>query len=252
MKNPHDTSWSPVATWYDDYLETRGDTYHDKVIYPNLMRILGPLTGVRLLDVGCGQGALTRLCAAQGATVAGADVSRELIALAKKHAPNLAYTVAPADHLSFADNESVDLVTCVLALQNMKNLGGALQEASRVAKRGGRVVLVLNHPAFRIPKQSSWGFDEATQTQYRRLDSYLTPSESSIVAHPGAARSASTPSYHHSLQDIMKALHRAGFVITRLEEWISHKQSEKGPRQKAEDAARKEFPLFMMIEARKD
>jgi hypothetical protein len=38
----------------------------------------------------------------------------------------------------------------------------------------------------------------------------------------------------------------------RLEEWISHKKSEKGTRQLAEDVARKEFPLFMALELRKN
>lgn len=36
-----------------------------------------------------------------------------------------------------------------------------------------------------------------------------------------------------------------------MEEWISHKKSEKGPRQSAEDTARREFSLFLMLEARK-
>jgi hypothetical protein len=53
------------------------------------------------------------------------------------------------------------------------------------------------------------------------------------------------------MQDYMKALSSAGFAITRIEEWISHKKSEKGPRQEAEDRARKEFPLFLAIEARR-
>jgi hypothetical protein len=68
--------------------------------------------------------------------------------------------------------------------------------------------------------------------------------------HPGRARGATTVSYHRSLQDFFKALAGAGLCAARLEEWISHKQSQKGPRQKAEDLARREIPLFMCIEAR--
>ena len=40
------------------------------------------------------------------------------------------------------------------------------------------------------------------------------------------------------MRDFSKALFKAGFAITRLEEWVSHKQSQKGPRQRAEDTAR--------------
>jgi hypothetical protein len=70
--------------------------------------------------------------------------------------------------------------------------------------------------------------------------------------HPGKAGSLKTMSYQRSLQEFFKAFNKTGFVVTRLEEWISHKKSQKGPRQKAEDAARKEIPLFMCIEIRKD
>jgi hypothetical protein len=41
LPSKHDTSWGGVATWYDDHLEKSKDTYHEKVIYPGLLRILG-------------------------------------------------------------------------------------------------------------------------------------------------------------------------------------------------------------------
>ena len=44
---------------------------------------------------------------------------------------------------------------------------------------------------------------------------------------------------------------KEGFAIAKLEEWISHKRSERGPRQSAEDISRKEIPLFLMLEAKK-
>jgi hypothetical protein len=71
------------------------------------------------------------------------------------------------------------------------------------------------------------------------------------LVHPGRQGSEVTISYHRSLQDFSKALTKAGFVISKMEEWISHKRSGKGPRQKAEDTARREIPLFLMLEARK-
>ncbi len=40
-------------------------------------------------------------------------------------------------------------------------------------------------------------------------------------------------------------LAKHGFAVTRLEEWISNKKSQKGPRVTAEDKARKEIPLFL-------
>ncbi|MBI2075302.1 MAG: SAM-dependent methyltransferase, partial [Candidatus Harrisonbacteria bacterium] len=41
----------------------------------------------------------------------------------------------------------------------------------------------------------------------------------------------------------------AGFAVTDMEEWVSHRTSERGPRAKAEDRARREIPLFLAIKA---
>jgi ubiquinone/menaquinone biosynthesis C-methylase UbiE len=138
----------------------------------------------------------------------------------------------------------------VLALQNMEDLPRVCKEVNRVLKPGGKFVMVVNHPTFRVLKRSSWGWD-ASGVQYRRIDGYLSGAKILVDMHPGSAQAVRTISYHRSLQDFFKALTGAGLLVSRLEEWISHRVSEKGPRQKAEDTARKEIPLFMMIEARK-
>jgi hypothetical protein len=60
-----------------------------------------------------------------------------------------------------------------------------------------------------------------------------------------------TYSYHHPLQVYFKSFSKAGLAVLRLEEWISHKTSDKGPRKLAEDLSRKEIPLFMCLELKK-
>ena len=249
-KKPKSSSWGPVADWYDQYLEVTPDSYQAAVIAPNLMRVLSLSPGERILDIACGQGYFTRKFSEAGAVAMGADISKELIAIAKKHSPKLEFAVAPADKLPFAEDSSFDAATVVLAIQNIENIAGVFSEARRALKPGGRLVLVMNHPAFRSPKRTSWGWDDESKTQYRRIDGYLSAATVPIDMHPGASRPVQTISYHRSLQDFFKALSKAGFSVTRLEEWISHKKSETGPKQKAEDAARKEIPMFLMIEAK--
>jgi len=68
---------------------------------------------------------------------------------------------------------------------------------------------------------------------------------------PGSKSGEQTISFHRPLQFFVKLLGKAGLVITNMEEWVSNKKSEPGPRAEAEDSARKEIPLFMMIEVRK-
>jgi ubiquinone/menaquinone biosynthesis C-methylase UbiE len=245
-----DTSWGKVADWYDEHL-SHEDTFQSQVIQPNLARILALKPGTKILDLACGQGFFAREFAKAGATVVASDISPELIAEAKKQGGDITYHVASAEHLTFAKGGEFDVVVCVLALQNMENITGVCKEAARVVKEGGRFVLVINHPAFRVLKRSSWGWDEDAGVQYRRIDGYLSSAKIFVDMHPGKGKKIQTISYHRSLQDFFKALAGAGLAVGRLEEWVSHRQSDRGPRQKAEDIARREIPLFMMLEARR-
>ncbi len=260
MKSEKDTSWNKVADWYDDLLESGGDSYQEKVIAPNLLRLITPKTGMKILDLASGQGFFSRKFAAAGAEVIGVDSSEKLVEMARRRAagdsvaPRLRFEVSDAGKIPFIKDGSMDAVAIVLALQNIKDVAGVFAESARVLRAGGTLVFVLNHPAFRIPKQSSWGFDEKTKTQFRRVDEYLSELSAEIEMHPGAPAAESragahTLSFHRPLQFYFKALEKSGLVVARLEEWISHKKSEPGPRAAAENKTRKEFPLFLAMVA---
>ncbi|MBI4281536.1 class I SAM-dependent methyltransferase [Candidatus Uhrbacteria bacterium] len=262
------TSWGGVADWYDGLIEGEG-TYQKDVILPNIVRLLNPKKGETILDVGCGQGFFAREFAKMGANVIGVDVAPELIALAKKNVPSAQLHVASADVMPFVKTGSVSVATIILALQNIENVDRVFAECARALKPHGRLLIVMNHPAFRIPKHSSWGWDPSTPhqpstssggtgqagsghelTQYRRIDEYLSESRTNIQMHPGENPTATTLSFHRPLQWYMKLLAKHGFAVTRLEEWISNKKSQKGPRAVAEDTARKEIPLFLFLEGK--
>ena len=247
---PRTTSWGSVSTWYNELVEN-DDSYQTKVIAPNLMRIMGEVKGKHVLDLACGQGYFSRLLDAQGAIVDALDISPELVEHAKrKGGTHITYHVGPAHKLPFLKNGSTDIVISVLAFQNIENLPEVMAEIARVLSKDGTVYLVLNHPAFRIPQGSDWGFDEGKNVQYRKEEYYLSEKKIVIDMHPGKKGSPKTVSFHHPLQYFFKLFGKYNFAVTRLEEWNSHKKSQPGPREKAEDRARKEFPLFMAVQLR--
>lgn len=250
--NKKQTSWGKEAGWYDSLLSME-DTYQKDLILPNLVRLLEIKPSDRILDVACGQGFFSKAFAERGAQVVGTDISAELIKIAQnKIGPREKYFVLPADRMSGnIIPSSFDKACIILALQNIENFQEAISQVSTALKKGGKFYIVLNHPAFRIPKMSAWGWDEENSTQYRRIDGYLSESRSEIDMHPGKSSKSVTYSFHRPLQLYVKALSKADFVVTRLEEWNSDKKSLPGPRQKAEDRSRKEIPMFMMIEAEK-
>lgn len=268
------TSWGGIADWYDGLVEDTTDSYQKNVLMPNLIRLVDPKVGMNVLDVACGQGYFSRAFANNGAIVTGCDISSELIELAKKHVNkgviikgSVTYNVTPSDKLAFVPNGSMDVAIIVLALQNIEKIVETFQECSRTLKVGGKLIVVLNHPAFRIPKQSSWRWDDvqaigqgATQSvktgpkMYRRIDEYMSEAQIKVDMTPGekiAAKKKFTVSFHRPLQSYFKALNKSGLAVTRLEEWISHKKSQPGPRGAEEDRMRKEIPMFLMIESRK-
>jgi hypothetical protein len=124
------------------------------------------------------------------------------------------------------------------------------ENVSKVLSDNHKLVIVLNHPAFRIPRQSSWGIDEERKIQYRRIDKYMSPMEIPIRMNPSDPQSEQTMSYHFPISDYSKMLKDAGFVIELIEEWTSDKESV-GRAGRMENRSRAEIPLFMAIVARK-
>lgn len=113
-------------------------------------------------------------------------------------------------------------------------------------------MIVVLHPAFRIPRQSRWKWDEGRKLLTREADRYLSPLSVPIDMRPfNRPGEATTTTYHRPAGAYVNGLAQAGVLVDRFEEWPSHRTSQPGPRAKAEDRARAEFPLFLAIRAMK-
>ncbi len=243
------TSWGRHAKWYGGVVEEKG-SYQNEVILPGVLKLLNLKSGEGVIDIACGEGFFSREFFKIGANVLGVDAGEELIALAKKRSnKSIMYRVADAQNISFLNNGVFDAAVVILALQNIDDINLALKEARRILKANGRLIVVLNHPVLRIPKFTGWGWDEGQSLQYRKINRYMSELKLPIEMHPGERQKELTWSFHRPLQSYFKALRESGFLVADLEEWVSHKKSQRGPRAKAEDLAREEFPLFMAIKA---
>ncbi len=244
------TSWEAVADWYDALL-TSENTYQTRVILPNLLRLMHIKKGDAIVDIACGQGFFSAAFAASGARVTGVDISPSLLEKAKSSVPTGLFYKSNAEAMPFLKSNFFDAAVCVLGLQNIEKAHTTIAEAARALKPGRSLFIVLNHPAFRIPNHSEWGWDENKKIQYRRIEEYMHESKSVIAMHPSDPHSATTVSFHRPLQYYSKACATAGLSIVRMEEWVSDKVSAPGPRAKAENEARSQFPLFLFLQLEK-
>ena len=145
-------------------IEERGG-YQKEVILPNLLRALNIRKGEAVLDLACGQGFFAREFFKKARESSALMFPDELVGIARKNSPReIKYEIASADDLKIFKNGSADKITVILAIQNIENPNGVFAECGRILKSAGELFLVMNHPSFRIPKESEWGFDEKTKS----------------------------------------------------------------------------------------
>lgn len=248
------TSWEPASQWYKSIVGDEGHYYHQRIVLPGVLRLLNfsPKTPSALLDLACGSGVLARHVPDKIEYV-GVDLSSSLIKEAKKLDRNPLHTYFVSDVMKSLpiDSKLFTHATIILALQNIQSPLNVFQNASKFLGSRGKLVIVLNHPCFRIPRQSSWAVDDHKKIQYRRIDRYLSPLEIPIQAHPSKGeKSPALLSYHYPLSSYFQWLNEAGFAVNTLEEWCSDKVST-GAHAKMENRSREEIPLFMALTAHK-
>lgn len=252
--NKKDTSWNEVGNWYNDIVGNEGHYYHRKLILPGLKRLLGlteKSTG-SLLDLACGQGVLARQLPSS-MLYTGIDLSPSLIKAAKQASTdkNHEFSVGDVSKSLSLKKKDYTYATILLALQNIEHGQYVIQNAAQHLQKKGSLLIVLNHPCFRIPRQSSWGVDASKKIQYRRIDRYFESMKIPIQMHPGkGADSPSTWTFHHPLSTYTEWLSKTGLHIIKIEEWCSDKLSS-GKQAIMENRSREEIPLFMAILATK-
>jgi SAM-dependent methyltransferase len=217
--------------------------------------LLEPSPGDAILDLGCGQGVLAPHIARAGAHYMGVDASPRMLDLGRRrHGSCGKFVLGDARHLPDIKElspASFDSVAFLLSLQDMDPLEEAIAGAAWALKPRGRVVLLLTHPAFRVPRQSGWGWDEGRKLMFRRVDRYLTSLPVPMKALPGKDVRATTRSFHRPIQAYVNGLAEHELLTEHLDELPAHKLESTEPGGRAETIARREIPLFLAIRARK-
>jgi trans-aconitate methyltransferase len=107
----------------------------------DLLELLSPKPGERILDLGCGPGNLTQQIARSGAEVVGVDSSPEMIGQARQNYPSLQFILVDAARMEF--REEFNAVFSNAALHWMIDAPAVASGMSRALRGGGRLVAEL-------------------------------------------------------------------------------------------------------------
>ncbi len=246
---PQSTAWEQQGKWYNKLVGPKGHYYHEHVVLPGVNRLLALKKDSKVLDVGCGQGIFGKSIPSEMSYI-GLDLSQSLIQFAKQadRSSHHTYVVADVTKPFPTPSQQFTHAVAILSLQNIEQVDQTIKEVANALKTAGKFVFVINHPSFRIPKQSGWGIREENKLQYRYVQAYMSSMKIPITMHPGDRPSEITWSFHRPLSYYSQLLKAHGFMIEAIEEWVSDKVSV-GPAAKSENRARNEIPLFMAISA---
>lgn len=246
------SGWANMADWWNEKLGDEGDLWHRTLIDPPLIRLVGEVSGLHVLDLACGNGYLSRRFAGQGAVVTGVDASTPVIEHARAREAQqrlgIIYHVVDAAHLELFAAETFDLVICNMALMDIEHAAEAIHEVGRVLRPQGRFIASICHPCFDKVNDSSWDIEYKYPhtTIWRKMSRYRELAAADCLWKNDQGQEIYTRAYHRPLSWYFHILRAAGLLVAALEEpepteeFLAH--SQQGP-------WIAEVPLHCVIEA---
>jgi len=200
---------------------------------------LVPQPSGRTLDVGCGEGRLSRDLAALGHDVVAVDASPTMLAAAREAAPEMELHLADAAELPFPE-ASFALVIAFMSFQDVDDLDGAVSSAARVLAPGGRLCVAIVHPL-----SSAGSFESRTATSPFVIEgSYLDERVTDETFERGGLAMRFV-SRHRPLEAYAEALAESGLLMDRLRE----PALPELPFETAHSPRWRRIPLFLHLRA---
>lgn len=218
----------------------RSDNPNDTLERPVFLEMAGDLTGLDIVDLGCGDAAFGREALEHGAaSYRGFDASEQMASAGRQRLEGLNGHI---EHQSIeqwrADPASADLVTSRLALNYVENLDTVFHEVTKALRPGGRVAISVEHP---VITSSFTSLADGRRTTWLVDDYFLSgPRPHEWLGH-------TVVKYHRTLEEWLDLMLQAGLVLEQLRE---SRPARENFRSEDEYERRLRIPLFLFLAAR--
>ncbi|MEC0240342.1 methyltransferase domain-containing protein [Paenibacillus dokdonensis] len=238
------------SEFYDDalifkkYLDRRSwtENANDTLEKPIILQLIGDVTGLEILDLGCGDASFgNELLDAGAVSYTGIEGSANMVEEAKKtmHRSKTEIIHTAIEDWDFPDSR-FDMAISRLVLHYIEDVEAIFKKVYQSLVDGGSFIFSVEHPVM----TSSYGLPrEEGMKQDWIVDQYF---------HTGIRKQewlgGTAVKYHRTIEDIYSALQHAGFNITRLRE---SKPDQANFQHNETYQRRMRIPLFLFFSAQK-
>ena len=215
-------NWNQNAQRWDAGYDEDGDPNRRYMSDEPMLAMLGAVQGLRVLDVGSGNGYLCRKLAQKGALMTGVELSDEFVTMSKQREARrplgITYYRASAAEMDFLADAAFDKVVSNYVLMDIPDYKSALQHIQRVLRPGGIFVAVISHPAF---SSGPGGWVMPAPDSPRREDWYALQVDNYFQRGPHYAQWGDFDpvlGFHRPLRDYWQAFNETGFTVEGFEE----------------------------------
>jgi len=199
--------------------------YNECLEMPTTLRLLGNVKSKKILDVGCGPGIYARILSENGAKVKGIDISKRLIEIANKEAPESEFTIGNAEELPYKDKE-FDIVMSALMLGHIEDWNKIFSEIKRVLKPKGIFVFSITNPIVLKTVKRNWFFKTFDEITDYFNEGWIHSKWSGEIT--GQKTSTVVSEHHKTYGTIVRVILSNGFEIIDYEDSKPIISSKKG------------------------